>query len=52
MIFELVSQSGNTVLSETYFSIGGGFINTLEEISQLVALIFYAASACFYISIP
>ena len=37
MVFELVAQSGEILLSETYFSIGGGFINTLVEISQLVA---------------
>ncbi|PLY12970.1 MAG: L-serine ammonia-lyase [Sedimenticola sp.] len=37
MIFELTGQSGEVVLTETYFSIGGGFINTLAEISQLVA---------------
>jgi L-serine dehydratase len=37
LIFELVEASGKTLLSETYFSIGGGFINTLAEISQLVA---------------
>ena len=35
MIFELVCQSGEIILSETYFSIGGGFINTLTEINQL-----------------
>lgn len=37
MIFELLDQSGQVVLKETYFSIGGGFINTLAEISQLEA---------------
>ncbi len=45
MIFELLGNdpakspeiSSNVLLSETYFSIGGGFISTLAEISQLVA---------------
>ncbi len=37
MIFQLLDGSGKTLLSETYFSIGGGFINTLSEIGQLVA---------------
>jgi L-serine dehydratase len=37
MIFELVGQSGETLLTETYFSIGGGFISTLAEIDQVVA---------------
>ncbi len=37
MIFELVDGSGSLILSATYFSIGGGFINTLAEIKQLVA---------------
>ncbi len=35
MIFELVDQSGEIILSETYFSIGGGFIKTLAEFHQL-----------------
>ena len=37
MIFDLVSMEGEVVFSETYFSIGGGFINTVDEISQLQA---------------
>ncbi|MCG6934436.1 MAG: L-serine ammonia-lyase [Proteobacteria bacterium] len=37
MIFELVRESDEVLLAETYFSIGGGFINTLAEIKQLVA---------------
>ncbi|MES9846650.1 MAG: L-serine ammonia-lyase [Candidatus Sedimenticola sp. PURPLELP] len=37
MIFDLLDGSGKVLLSETYFSIGGGFINTLAEISELVA---------------
>ena len=35
MIFELFDQTGKIILSETYFSIGGGFIKTLDEIKQL-----------------
>jgi len=37
MIFNLLAASGESVLSETYFSIGGGFIDTRDEIKQLVA---------------
>lgn len=37
MIFELVDPNGETFFSETYFSIGGGFISTLAEIDQVVA---------------
>jgi len=37
MIFELRDAPGNTLLSQTYFSIGGGFISTLEEIREVVA---------------
>ncbi len=37
MIFELVGQSDKILLSETYFSIGGGFISTPSEINQLIA---------------
>ena len=37
MVFELLGSDGEALLSETYFSIGGGFINTLAEIGDLVA---------------
>ena len=37
MIFQLMDETGKTLLTETYFSIGGGFITTLAEIGQLVA---------------
>jgi len=37
MVFELVADATEVLLSETYFSIGGGFINTLDEIHHLVA---------------
>ena len=37
MIFKLIGQSDEVLFSETYFSIGGGFISTLAEIEQLVA---------------
>ncbi|OOZ34501.1 L-serine ammonia-lyase [Solemya velesiana gill symbiont] len=37
MIFELLGQPNEVLLSEIYFSIGGGFISTLAEINQLVA---------------
>jgi L-serine dehydratase len=35
MIFELFNDSNKVVLSQTYFSIGGGFVSTLEEIEGL-----------------
>ncbi|MGB5452376.1 MAG: L-serine ammonia-lyase [Sedimenticolaceae bacterium] len=37
MIFQLLSASGEILLSHTCFSIGGGFISTADEIRQLVA---------------
>ena len=37
MIFELLDEKDNILLSEIYFSIGGGFICTSEEIKQVVA---------------
>lgn len=37
MVFDLVSHENRVLYSETYFSIGGGFINTLEEIKKLQA---------------
>lgn len=37
MIFDLVNHSNQSLLSQTYFSIGGGFINTAEEIDSLQA---------------
>lgn len=37
IILELLNPEGEVVLTETYFSIGGGFINTLTEIRQQLA---------------
>lgn len=37
MIFDLIDRNKKIIFSETYFSIGGGFINTLAEINQLQA---------------
>lgn len=37
MVLVLLDEAGNTLLTETYFSIGGGFIATLAEVGQLVA---------------
>ena len=49
MIFQLIRETGETLLSETYFSIGGGFINTLSEITNLVApLKMQAFTSCPY----
>jgi L-serine dehydratase len=45
MVFELVGPAGDPVLSETCFSIGGGFVSTLAEITQLVAPLKMESSA-------
>lgn len=49
MIFSLIAMTGSTVLKETIFSIGGGFIATREELKQSVAPIAASdSSACPY----
>ena len=49
LVFELLDASGAVLLSETYFSIGGGFISTLAEIDQLVApLKMESSTSCPY----
>ncbi|TCK18548.1 L-serine ammonia-lyase [Thiogranum longum] len=49
MVFDLTDADGGILYSKTYFSIGGGFINTLEEISQLQAPLKMESSAsCQY----
>jgi L-serine dehydratase len=49
MIFELVDGDENVVISETFFSIGGGFISTLAEINQLEApLKMKPSTSCSY----
>lgn len=49
MIFQLLDETGKTLLTETYFSIGGGFITTLPEIGNLVAPIkIEAVSSCSF----
>ena len=35
MVFELINDSNEVVLTQTFFSIGGGFVSTLEEIENL-----------------
>lgn len=37
MVFEVIGADGTPIYTETYFSIGGGFISTLAEINQLTA---------------
>ena len=37
MIFALLDDGDSVCLTETYFSIGGGFVNTLAEMDELVA---------------
>lgn len=49
MIFELIGGDGARLYAETYFSIGGGFINTQAEISQLKApLKMESGDSCAY----
>ncbi len=49
MIFELVGNDDVRLYSETYFSIGGGFINTMVEINQLQApLKMESSESCKY----
>ncbi|HNM73121.1 MAG TPA: serine dehydratase beta chain, partial [Nitrosomonas sp.] len=49
MIFTVVDENKKIWLTETYFSIGGGFINTLAEIDQLNApLKMETAASCPY----
>jgi len=49
MIFQLINNNNNPLLSETYFSIGGGFIYTLAEIHQLQApLKMQSMASCKY----
>ena len=47
MIFELVGQAEEVLLSETYFSIGGGFISTLSEINTVLAPLKMEPSASY-----
>jgi L-serine dehydratase len=37
LIFECINEHQQVIFSETYFSIGGGFISTLAEIDQIEA---------------
>lgn len=48
MIYELITSTDKVLLSETYFSIGGGFVSTLAEINQLVAPLKMESSSCTY----
>jgi len=49
MIFDLIGRDKKRLYSETYFSIGGGFISNLAEISQLQAPLKMEPSAsCTY----
>ena len=49
MIFELLDDASNATITETYFSIGGGFISTLAEINQLQApLKMESSDSCTY----
>lgn len=49
MVFEIIGSDNKILFSETYFSIGGGFINTLAEISHLQAPLKMESSAlCKY----
>ena len=45
MVFELIDPAGSVRLSQTLFSIGGGFLSTAEEIGGLVAPLRMASGA-------
>jgi L-serine dehydratase len=47
LIFELFDGAGSVLLSEVYFSIGGGFVSTRDELAGLVAPLKMAAGADF-----
>jgi len=47
MVFEWLDESEQVILSETYFSIGGGFITTLENIHQIKAPMLSQSKAQF-----
>ena len=47
MVFELLGKSGETLISHTYFSIGGGFVSTLEEIDNIKAPIAAEPSSAY-----
>ena len=47
MIFELIDEKESIVLQQTFFSIGGGFLNTPDEISSLKAPIRVHSSATY-----
>jgi len=49
MIFDCLDDNNEVLLSEIYFSIGGGFISMLDEIKQVVApLKMDTTSSCAY----
>lgn len=49
MVFEVCDTNEKVLMTETYFSIGGGFIKTLSEINNLIApLDMHDASTCPY----
>ncbi len=47
MVFEWLDASEQVILSETYFSIGGGFITTLDNIHQIKAPMLSQSKAQF-----
>ena len=47
IIFDLMNKSGELLFSSTYFSIGGGFISTLEEIDNVEAPIAAEPSSAY-----
>lgn len=49
MLFELVDSASNVLMSEAYFSIGGGFIATSDELTSIEAPLLMAPSTpCSY----
>ena len=46
MIFDVINQDNEIIFTQTYFSIGGGFISTLADIKQIQAPLKLDAPAC------
>jgi L-serine dehydratase len=47
LVFDLLDKSDKILISHTYFSIGGGFISTLNEIENIEAPIASEPSSAY-----
>jgi len=48
MIFDVIDQHNEMIFTQTYFSIGGGFISTLADINQIQAPLKFDTPSCNY----